>query len=71
MNAAAAPPHRRAEAAYGFAIITSVAFTTAVTESPFFSAISSALRLVITDYRLPTKLDLESVNTFLTERDST
>jgi hypothetical protein len=33
----------------GFAIITSVAFTTAVTESPFFSFMSSALRLVITD----------------------
>src|SRR5262245_14680664 len=34
---------------HGLAIMTSVAFTTAVTESPFFRPISSALRFVITD----------------------
>jgi hypothetical protein len=38
---------------YGLAIITSVALTTAVTESPILSAISSALRLVMTDSITP------------------
>jgi hypothetical protein len=38
---------------YGLAIMTSVALTTAVTESPSFSFISSALRFVMTDSITP------------------